>query len=910
MWTIFAAGCLVAAAHATPPAGFVVDEIGGAFTDVVGALPLPDGRLLAWERSGMVWMIGADGARGSEPVVDIHDEVGAWRDFGLLGLAVHPSFPAVPDIYLLYVVDRHHLLHAGTPGYDPGANDYYAATIGRITRYALDASAGFSRAVPGSRRILLGESASTGLPICHQSHSIGTILFGEDGTLLVSMGDSASYEALDVGGQVSGGYVTQALADGIIAPKEDVGCFRSQLVDSLCGKVLRIDPATGAGVPGNPWFDAAAPKAARSRVWALGLRNPFRMTLVPGTGSHDPADARPGTLLVGDVGWVIWEEVNAVTAPGQNFGWPVFEGNNFHNEYATADTANLDAQVPGCGAIPFRDLVRQDSLSPPRFPARCRVLQAETTAASSAPVATSDLGFLGWGYRAFAGATHDAWVEWSIQVSVPTTTSLSLRYSNGGVGDRPLDLLVDGQVLQSAMPFPVTGSWRDWRVATSVPAALAPGWHSIRARATGAGGPNLDALWLESSSPDLPAAIPTFTHARPVVDWDHWTPTARTATYGPDGAAQFPTVGTPPGAAGATFDGCCAIGGPRVGFESWPEPWRSGIFFGDFTRGWIRVASTRKEGSCGRSGDDCHCRLAVTAVDVFDVGRANLVGLFADPVNRCLYAPQMTQLARYRWMPGGTQPPVARIAVDRAFGPSPLAVAFDGGGSSDPEGADLSYRWDFGDGSPAASGRKASHTYASAGGVPRGHTVTLTVSDPGGASGTASIRIGVDDTPPTARIASIEDGQPYSMEGPTQVPLRAIVSDAESSAGQVACRWQVTLHHDAHEHPEQPDPACDAHALIDPLGCVPPSVFWYEVEFTATDPVGLSATDRVSLLPDCDGILRCRGDLNGDGLVSGPDLVELLSRWGGGGIADLNLDGRVDGADLSALLGRWGPCSP
>lgn len=886
------------------------DEVGGAFTDVVGAQPLPDGRLLAWERSGIVWMIDRDGSRAGTPVLDIHDEVGAWRDFGLLGLAVHPSFPAVPDIFLVYIVDRHHLLHFGTPAYDPAANDYYSATIGRITRYSLDPADDFRRVIPGSRTVLLGDGPSTGLPICHQSHSIGGILFGEDGTLLVSMGDSASYEAIDIGGQVSGGYVNQALADGIIRAKEDVGCFRSQVVDSLCGKVLRLDPSTGAGVPGNPWFDPASPGSARSRVWALGLRNPFRMALVPGSGSHDPADARPGTLLIGDVGWVIWEEIEVCSAPGQNFGWPVFEGNNFHDEYSSADTVNLDAQVPGCGPVPFRDLIRQDSLAPGRFLSRCRVLQAEATSAAGAPVATTDRGYLDWGYRAFDSASHQAWIEWSVDVPSATSTQVSFRFSNGGTGNRPLDLLVDGQVLQAGMPFPATGSWREWRVSTSQAVSLAPGSHVVRIRSTGSGGPNVDAMWLESAMPDLPASIERFTHSRPTVDWDHWTPTARTATFSPEGAALFPTVGTPAGAAGATFDGCCAIAGPRTGFVSWPEPWRSGIFFGDFTRGWIRAATTRKGGSCGRSSPDCRCHQSVTAISVFDVGRTNLVGLFADPVNQCIYAPRLSVLDRYRWMPGGSQPPAASVVATPAYGSAPLSVVLDGTGSSDPEGGPLSFRWDFGDGSPAATGPVVTHVYVAPPGERRGHTATLTVTDPGGAVASASVRIGVNDTPPAVRIASLEDGQPYSMEEPSVLPLRAVVSDAESPAADVACRWQVVLHHDTHEHPEQPDPACTSTAMIDPLGCSPPSTFWYEVRFTATDPSGLSGTDRVVLLPDCAGILRCPGDLNGDGRVAGQDLMELLARWGGGGIADLNLDGTVSGADLTVLLGQWGPCAP
>jgi PKD repeat protein len=68
-------------------------------------------------------------------------------------------------------------------------------------------------------------------------------------------------------------------------------------------------------------------------------------------------------------------------------------------------------------------------------------------------------------------------------------------------------------------------------------------------------------------------------------------------------------------------------------------------------------------------------------------------------------------------------------------------VQFDGSGSSDDHDApgDLAYRWDFGDGSPAASGQSVSHAYARAGTF----TATLTVTDKGGLSATATVSIAV-----------------------------------------------------------------------------------------------------------------------------------------------------------------------
>ena len=83
-------------------------------------------------------------------------------------------------------------------------------------------------------------------------------MFGTDGTLLASAGEGSSYTGADAG-VIRREYAAQALADGIIQQKEDVGAYRSQLVDSLGGKVIRIDPATGDGVASNPFYDPARP---------------------------------------------------------------------------------------------------------------------------------------------------------------------------------------------------------------------------------------------------------------------------------------------------------------------------------------------------------------------------------------------------------------------------------------------------------------------------------------------------------------------------------------------------------------------------------------------------------------------------------------------------------------------------
>ena len=80
---------------------------------------------------------------------------------------------------------------------------------------------------------------------------------------------------------------------------------------------------------------------------------------------------------------------------------------------------------------------------------------------------------------------------------------------------------------------------------------------------------------------------------------------------------------------------------------------------------------------------------------------------------------------------GGTvnQPPTASFT----YSCTNLSCSFDGAGSSDPEHSALTYEWNFGD-NTTASGVAAAHNYA-AGGT---FTVTLKVTDAGGASGSTS----------------------------------------------------------------------------------------------------------------------------------------------------------------------------
>jgi glucose/arabinose dehydrogenase len=158
------------------------------------------------------------------------------------------------------------------------------------------------------------------------NHNGGDLRFGPDGYLYVAIGDGGAAD--DQGpGHVAGG--------------------NAQDLASLNGKILRIDPNAGSQQPGhsvprgNPFVGMPG---ARGEIWALGFRNPFKMSF----------DRRTGALFVADVGQNDVEEVDRVRRGG-NYGWPVKEGrfafdnNGAGNGFVTADTV----------AGPYRDPIAQ-----------------------------------------------------------------------------------------------------------------------------------------------------------------------------------------------------------------------------------------------------------------------------------------------------------------------------------------------------------------------------------------------------------------------------------------------------------------------------------------------------------------------------------------------------------------------
>ncbi len=317
----------------TLPPGFVVENAFPTTTFpslVVQVLFFPDGRKLVVQRWGVVSTMAANGTQLPTPFIDLTSKVLVNGDRGLLGAALDPDFAVNRWVYFLYVVDP-----------DSDDNEGNSSAFSRVERYQASSS-NPNVADLSTRQILIGGSWPTGIPdpAVDGSHTIGTLRFGRDKSLLLGAGDAAHFGTTDAGGLDAG-----AFGSGKTPIAQDIGAFRAQSLNSLCGKILRVDKETGFGLPSNPYWDGN-PTSARSRVWAYGLRNPFRFNVRPGTGSTVPSDGRPGALYIGDVGWDTYEELNIARQGGVNFGWPCNESPSVQPNYAAVtSTASPNPNV-------------------------------------------------------------------------------------------------------------------------------------------------------------------------------------------------------------------------------------------------------------------------------------------------------------------------------------------------------------------------------------------------------------------------------------------------------------------------------------------------------------------------------------------------------------------------------------
>jgi Carbohydrate binding module (family 6) len=171
-----------------------------------------------------------------------------------------------------------------------------------------------------------------------------------------------------------------------------------------------------------------------------------------------------------------------------------------------------------------------------------QIYQAEDAVLSGPIVATDNPGYTGTGYADYQNASGD-YVQWTVQVPAAGTWTLLFRYANGGTGDRPLDITIDGADI-GTLPFAPTASWTDWEFQGDV-VQLPAGQVTIRATATGQSGGNIDYLGISSGqAPTVPTQTATFTPGSlgvggPAYVYDYF---AGVGTVVPNGGSYSATV--------------------------------------------------------------------------------------------------------------------------------------------------------------------------------------------------------------------------------------------------------------------------------------------------------------------------------------------------------------------------------
>lgn len=287
----------------TLPSGFseqiVIDS---GLHNPVGMAFLPDGRLLVIQQGNNTNENADDDAmvklwaNATLSTLLTMPEVNTGGERGLLGVAVHPAFSASnPYIYLFYTNDSPQRIHIARYTVTEDLNDPSSTNLN------IDSD---------SKVILIND-----IPDDASNHNGGTLRFGPDGKLYISLGDDADK-------------------------------CNAQDLTLLKGKILRIDVdgVNGSFVendkasldPGDNPFSGDA-NLNKRLILAYGLRNPFRFSIDPVTGR----------VYVGDVGAGTKEEASEGSPPAaaggyvsaDNFAWPYFEGTHVSND-------------PNCGITP------------------------------------------------------------------------------------------------------------------------------------------------------------------------------------------------------------------------------------------------------------------------------------------------------------------------------------------------------------------------------------------------------------------------------------------------------------------------------------------------------------------------------------------------------------------------------
>ncbi|MGW3157964.1 PQQ-dependent sugar dehydrogenase [Streptomyces sp. NPDC001089] len=240
------------------------------------------------------------------------------------------------------------------------------------------------------------------------------------------------------------------------------------------------------------------------------------------------------------------------------------------------------------------------------------------------------------------------------------------------------------------------------------------------------------------------------------------------------------------------------MGGPVYHYDAtldspvkFPEAYDGNFFAGEFGRRWIKRIASDAEGTV-QSIDS----VPWTGTQIMDMAFGPDGALYVLDYGTAWFGgDENSGLYRIENATDGHSP-VAQATADRTSGQAPLKVRFSSAGSSDADGGNLTYSWDFGDGGTSTAA-DPSHTYKRNG----TYTATVTAKDSTGRTGGASVQIVVGNTAPKVTVELPGDGQLFSFGDP--VPFKVRVTDPEDGRAIDCAKVKVTfvLGHDSHGHP-------------------------------------------------------------------------------------------------------------
>lgn len=248
----------------------------------------------------------------------------------------------------------------------------------------------------------------------------------------------------------------------------------------------------------------------------------------------------------------------------------------------------------------------------------------------------------------------------------------------------------------------------------------------------------------------------------------------------------------------------------------------------DFVRGWVKLVTVDEEGNFLEVEDFIEGLELPMDIKVGPDGNL-YVAQFG---NSWWEENEYAGIFRFSW-DVLERSPVIQAKASVTSGYAPLEVSFTTEGTYDPDGDDISFSWDFGDGNTSTEANPT-HTYTENG----EYRVTLVVTDSTGRSATWNRTIVVGNTPPEVEITSPPDATFFDM-GDT-FTFTGYATDAED--GEIACEdleWQLDLLHDDHGHPQNYQRGCEATFTLYEPGHDPyRDNIWWQMKLVVKDSGG------------------------------------------------------------------------